>query len=67
MKPAAWYVKPAARVDFYTASAAAARRGEIFIGYKKITGAGFEIVVNPDKTESTVFAEEDSFIVIAEE
>lgn len=68
MKPAANYLQPGREVSLYTASAAAAARSEVFIGYKKARGIGgeFEIILNPAKSGKETFSEQDSFIVIAE-
>lgn len=67
MKPVSNYVKTGERVDFYTVTESAARKGEIAVGYKKILDGQFSIVTNPLKTDEVIFNEEDNLIVIAED
>lgn len=44
----------------------AARRGEIFVGYRHMGSVKENVVVNPDKNETIVFGEDDQIVVIAE-
>ncbi len=69
MKPAFLYVKTNTDVNFYTVTEAAARRGEIAIGYKKFSREERKqlIVTNPEKGEAVNFSDEDMVIVIAED
>lgn len=67
MKPVANYVKTGVEVDFYTLTESAARKGEIFVGYKTDENGSLKVVTNPNKNEKVVFSENDLVIVIAEE
>ena len=66
-KPISRYVSCGVPVDFYTMSAAAARYGEIAIGYQIVNGRKLNTVCNPNKKDTIVFKEEDALIVIAED
>jgi Trk K+ transport system NAD-binding subunit len=66
MKPAADYVTIGVPVDSYTLTESAARKGEIYVGYRHIGDTNNDVVVNPLKTEMIVFGENDQLIVIAE-
>lgn len=67
MKPVTRYVNTARPVDFYTLGAAAARYGEIAIGYKKFREDGtFTIEVNPHSREKEKFSDRDDLIVVAD-
>ena len=66
-KPAARYVQCGEPVDFYTVGAAAARYGEIAIGYQLVREHRFYTVTNPEKAEKITFMPEDALIVIAED
>lgn len=66
-KPISRYVKCGVPVDFYTMSAAAARYGEVAIGYQIVNGRKLNTVCNPSKKDTVVFKEEDALIVIAED
>lgn len=67
MKKACRYVKSGTETDFYTVTEIAAKRGEIAVGYKKMTGSGIQIITNPKKSERISFTDEDYLIVIAED
>ncbi|MBR3235308.1 MAG: hypothetical protein IKG11_06800, partial [Atopobiaceae bacterium] len=68
MKPITRYVEVDRAVDFYTLGAAAARYGEIAIGYKRFDAdGGFQVTVNPKSKSATTFGPEDDLIVIAPE
>ncbi len=67
MKPIVNYVKPHVEVDFYTVTESAARKNEIFVGYKTFVDGETVIVTNPDKNNTMVFSENDLAIVIAED
>jgi hypothetical protein len=72
LKEAAKYVNIAEPVNFYTVVEAAARNGEVAIGYKlqakeKSAEENYGIHVNPAKSEMIKFSANDSIIVIAEE
>ena len=63
MKPVAEYVTIGESVNSYTLTESAARKGEVFVGYRHV---GEDVVVNPDKTEMIIFGESDQVVVIAE-
>jgi voltage-gated potassium channel Kch len=72
LKSAANYVIPGVSVSFYTVIEAAARKGEVAIGYKQQQYAknpekAYGVVVNPDKSEQITFSEHDMIVVIAED
>ena len=65
------YVKPGEPVNFYTVLESASRRGETAIGYRLHKDAdhaekAYGIRVNPRKTETIAFAQEDKVIVLSE-
>ncbi len=67
MRDIARYVQPGMPVNFYTALAAAARYGELAIGYRKQGADGqTHILLNPNKGEEVTFAPGDSLVVLAE-
>ena len=66
-KPITRYVKTGVPVDFYTLVSAAARYGEVAVGYQKVENGTFRTVCNPDKSQKITFTEEDALIVIAED
>ena len=66
-KPISRYLKCDQPVDFYTVSAAAARYGEIAVGYQKVKDGKLSTVSNPEKSEMITFSPEDALIVIAED
>jgi hypothetical protein len=67
LKPASGYVKCGVPMNLYTASAAAARRSEVFIGFRRtLDEAGnFDIRMNLPKATEEVFGPDDMFIVLA--
>jgi hypothetical protein len=66
-KPASRYVKLGPEMDFYTVSAAVAKRGEVFIGLRHDEGtAPPRVRINPLKSDRLSFTESDSFIVVAQ-
>ncbi|MBQ6627164.1 MAG: hypothetical protein IIX27_07740 [Ruminococcus sp.] len=67
MKPAVNYVKPDVEVDFYTLTESAARKNEIFVGYKTTVDGLPHVVTNPHKSEKVTLSENDLVIVIAED
>jgi hypothetical protein len=64
MKPASDYVPLGQPVDSYILTESAARKGEIYIGYRKYR---CDVVVNPNKTDILEFDEKDMIVVIAED
>ncbi len=66
MKPASNYVQTGVQVDAYTVTESAARRGEIFVGYRHMGRMKENVVIKPDKNEMITFGEEDQIVVIAE-
>ena len=72
IKPAKDYVKIGHTMNFYTVLEAAARRGEIAIGYRIMAEArdsekGYGVVVNPTKSETFSLSSEDKVILLAED
>jgi voltage-gated potassium channel Kch len=72
VKPSAEYVKPGVSVNFATIVESARRRGEIAIGYRIAAQshnatAKYGVTVNPKKSATLTFTEQDKVIVIAEE
>lgn len=70
LKPVGLYVQPEKPVNFYTVAAAAARRGEIAIGYRQRAAAhdanrSYGVVLNPGKSQSITFSDRDRIIVLA--
>lgn len=66
MKPITDYVITGVPVDSYTLSESAARKGEIFIGYRQIGSRKNNVIINPPKNKTIVFGEQDLIVVIAE-
>lgn len=68
IRPAADYVSLDVPVTMYTASAACSHKNQVFMGYRKTdaTGNSFDIITNPDKSETLTFNANDSFIVLAQ-
>ncbi len=64
MKPVADYVATGVPVDSYILTESAARKGEIYIGYRHIDGT--KVTVNPCKDRELIFGEHDQIVVIAE-
>jgi voltage-gated potassium channel Kch len=72
VRPAELYISPGCEADFYTVSAAAARRRETAIGFRIADHAlsrsqSYGIHLNPDKSERRTFAAGDSVIVLAQD
>ena len=70
LKPAADYVCVGQEVNFYTVVESARRSGQTAIGYKKQSREKdadklYGIVLNPNKSQSLSFSEEDRIIVIS--
>jgi voltage-gated potassium channel Kch len=71
LKPAGDYVQPGRPVNFYTVVESARRRGQVAIGYRiksEVDDASRShgVAINPDKSKTVAFAEEDRVIVLAE-
>ncbi|MGI5976715.1 MAG: CASTOR/POLLUX-related putative ion channel [Candidatus Limivicinus sp.] len=67
MNPVSKYVKCGVEMNFYTLQAAAARYGELAVGYRKRDGEdGYRIVINPSKSDVFSFEEADCVVTIAE-
>ena len=66
MKPVKDYVKIGVPVDSYILTESAARKGEVFLGYRKNSNKKSEVVVNPDKNKTIVFDDCDQIVVIAD-
>lgn len=65
MKAAEDYAVLGVELDFYTLTESAARKGEIFVGYRKSGRARNSVVVNPNKAEKIILSEGDQVVVIA--
>jgi hypothetical protein len=66
MKPASDYVPLGQPVDSYILTESAARKGEIYLGYRHNGEKKANVVVNPDKRETVIFGERDQIVVVAE-
>jgi len=66
MKPVKEYVSIGVPVDSYTLTESAARKGEIYLGYRHNGEVKTNVVVNPCKGENIIFGEKDQIVVIAE-
>lgn len=66
-KPVTRYLKCGTPVDFYTVGAAAARYGEVAVGYQKVKDGEICTISNPRKADQIIFSPEDALIVIAED
>ena len=66
MKPAADYVAIGVPVDSYILTESAARKGEIYLGFRHIDETTNNVVVNPQKDMSIIFSENDQIVVIAD-
>ena len=66
MKPASNYVSIGVPVDSYILSESAARKGEIYLGYRHNGSTKTDVIVNPNKDETIVFGEYDQIVVISE-
>ena len=66
MKPVSNYVSIGVPVDAYTLSESAARKGEIYVGYRHVGKTKASVVVNPNKKELVTFGEYDQIVVISE-
>lgn len=67
MKPAADYVKIGVPVDSYTLTESAARKGEIYVGYRHTGNTKSNVVVNPNKEDLITFGPKDQLVLIAEQ
>ncbi|HEX6749934.1 MAG TPA: hypothetical protein VF092_21760 [Longimicrobium sp.] len=72
LKPAGDYVEPGRPVNFYTVVEAAARQGQVAMGYRIHGDAldpakAFGVKLNPKKGEQISFTAADQVIVLAEE
>ena len=66
MKPASNYVSIGVPVDSYILTESAARKGEIYLGYRHNDSTKTDVIVNPNKDETIIFGEHDQIVVIAE-
>lgn len=66
MKSVSNYVPVGVPVDSYILAESAARKGEIYLGYRHNGSAKTDVIVNPNKDETIVFGEQDQIVVIAE-
>jgi ion channel POLLUX/CASTOR len=66
MRPAGDYVRLGQATTFRTLVEAAARRGEVAIGYRIVEGED-GVVVNPAKSKELVLSDSDRIVVLAED
>lgn len=66
MKPIANYVPLGVPVDSYILAESAARKGEIYLGYRQNDNKKTDVIVNPQKDGTIIFGERDQIVVIAE-
>ena len=66
MKPITNYVPAGVSVDSYILSESAARKGEIYLGYRHNGSTKTDVIVNPQKDTPIVFGEHDQIVVISE-
>ena len=66
MKSASKYVPIGVPVDSYILTESAARKGEIYLGYRHNDKIKTDVIVNPRKDETIIFGEHDQIVVIAE-
>lgn len=71
LQPAGWYVKLGVSIDMHTLIAAAAKRGETVLGYRKKDLESSEtndygIALNPPKSQQFTLVDGDMVIVLAE-
>ncbi len=62
INPITDYINIESAVNFYDITEVASMRGEVAVGYKKSTENGFEIIVNPKKSDNILFNEKDAII-----
>lgn len=67
MKPASQYVSLGEEVNGYVLAESAARKGEVYVGYRKLSPIPQPVQVNMDKREPLILNEGDLIVVIAEE
>lgn len=65
LKPAADYVPLGKEVDGYTVTESAARKGEIFVGYRR-AGGDRRTYMNPPKGDPVTFERGDMIVVVSE-
>lgn len=66
MKPICDYITVGVPVNSYSITESAARKGEIYVGYRYVGHGDGSIVINPPKEDFIVFGEQDQIVVIAE-
>jgi hypothetical protein len=66
-RPAREYVTNGHAVPYRDVVAAGCQRGEIVLGYRKVSGEGAGVVTNPDKRTSVTFTDTDEVIVLADD
>ncbi len=65
IRKASHYVALNQPMDFYAVTAAVRLQNEIAVGYKKQLDDTFEIILNPKKSDSITFGEQDYIVVLA--
>ncbi len=66
IRKASYFVKPGIEMDFYQVSTILCEHDQIAIGYKVQVKDGYEIVMNPTKSDKIIFGEEDYIISLAD-
>jgi voltage-gated potassium channel Kch len=71
LKPAAEYIALGQPINFYTVLEAARRKGQVALGYRlraqiNDPHASYGVQINPKKSETVTFAEQDRIIVLSE-
>ncbi len=72
LKDATDYIKPNVETNFYTVLESAALKNETAIGYRIMkyafdTDKNYGITINPNKSQTITFSEQDKIIVLAED
>lgn len=67
MKSIRKYTKPHIALTFYELTELAKEQNEVFLGYKKKVDGKIQVFVNPEKSGSVTFDEDDCLIVVAED
>lgn len=72
LKPMTDYIKPGEKVNFYTVLESAKRKGQTAIGYRiasqsQDNSKAYGVVINPHKSNTVTFTEDDKMIVLAED
>ncbi len=64
INPITNYIDIEKTVNFYDITEIACMRGEVAVGYKRTTKDGFDIIVNPKKSDNITFNKNDALITL---